>query len=208
MRTENFEKLIRVMTGRPLEIKTQDTELQTETEYCVIRKIENSDRDTRFYWKTPKKQDNMMRSFITCFTSKYIEPNPANYGPSSWYPNAKTWDEMSDKDRTVAYCHHRSNMFSKERLLQQIDANFNTPEMGAAMIRYGFYLTDYGTGIFVLYGGQYVETAVTKMMQFLKAEGVPYRNEFSDAKWVLRFVLNISRPIHEKLLMKFSSTVN
>jgi hypothetical protein len=208
MKKENFEKLIRVMTGRPLEIKTQDVELQTETEYCVIRKIEGSDRDTRFYWKTPKKQDNLMRSFITCFTSKYTEPNPANYGPSTIYTDRKTWAEMSDKERAFAYCHHRNNMFSKQALLGQIEANFNTPEMGAAMIKYGFYLTDYGTGIYVLYGGKYVETAVVKMMDFLKAESIPYRNEFSDAKWVLRFVLNISRPIHDKILTKFSATVN
>ena len=208
MKTENFEKLIRVLTGRPLEIKTQDVEIQTETEYCIIRKIEGSDRETRFYWKTPKKEDNLMRSFITCFTSKYTEPNPANYGPNSWYPDRKTWTEMSDRDRASAYMHHRSNMFSKKHLLEQVEANFSTPEMGQALIRYGFYVTEYGTGIFALFGGQYVETAVVKMMEFLKSEGIPYRNEFSDARWVLRFVMNISRPIHEKVLMKFSSTVN
>jgi len=208
MKKENFEKLIRVMTGRPLEIKTQDVELQTETEYCIIRRnIEGTDSYTQFYWKTPKKQDNMMRSFITCFTSKYKEPNPTNYGPNTWYPNRKTWEEMSGRERASAYMHHGSNMFGKQALLEQIQTNFSTPEMGAAMMRYGFYLTDYGIGTYVLYGGKYVEDAIFKMMKFLKEEGIIYRNEFSDAKWVLRFVLNISRPIHDKILMKFSTTV-
>jgi len=208
MKTENFVNLIRVLTGRPLEIQTQDVEIKTETEYCIIRKIEGSDRETRFYWKTPKNQDNFMRSFITCFTSKYTEPNPANYGPCSIYTTRKTWAEMSDRDKAFAYMHHRSNMFSKKHLLEQVEANFSTPEMGQALIKYGFYVTEYGTGIFALYGGQYVENAVIKMMQFLKGEGIPFRNEFSDARWVLRFVLNISRPIHENLLMKFNATVN
>jgi hypothetical protein len=208
MKTENFEKLIRVITGRPLEIRTQDKEIQTETEYCIVRKIENSDRETRFYWKTPKKQDNIMRSFITCFTSKYTEPNPAKYGPNDWHQDRKTWEQMSDNDRAFAYLHHRNYMFTKEQLLKQVEANFATPEMGTAMLRYGFYLTDYGMGTYILYGGQHVEAAIFKMMQFLKAENIPYRNEFSDARWVLRFVLNMSRPIHEKILTKFNATVN
>jgi hypothetical protein len=83
---------------------------------------------------------------------------------------------MSSRERAFAYMHHRNNMFSKNQLLEQIQANFSNPEMATAMTRYGFYLTDYGVGIFALYGGEHVESAIFKMMKFLKSEGIPYRN--------------------------------
>jgi hypothetical protein len=209
MKKENFEKLIQAVTGRPLEIITEDNEIQLQTEYCIAhRNIEGTDNYVRFYWKTPKKQDNIMRSFITAFASKYTQPNPAKYGPNDWNPDRKTWDQMTGRERTMAYYHHRSYMYTKEQLLKQVEANFGTPQMGTAMMRYGFYLTDYGFGTFVLFGGQHVEKAVMRMREYLKLENIPYRNELSDARWVLRFVLNMGRPIHEKILTKFNATIN
>jgi hypothetical protein len=94
-------------------------------------------------------------------------------------------------------------MFSKESLMQQIEANFNLPEIENTMKRYGFYATEYGIGIFVLFNTEYVKKACNGMAKYLQSNGIPYANEFSEAGWVLRFKIGISKQAHENLLANF-----
>lgn len=79
MTTSNFQNLIRLITDRDFSIKTDDTELQFEKEYVIYRMLPITARPVSFTWKTPKAEDKILRSFITAFTSKYREPNPATY---------------------------------------------------------------------------------------------------------------------------------
>jgi len=206
MKTEQFQGLIRLVTGRDLTIKTSDTELEFEKEYYVFRKLPITGKTVSFYWKTPKADEKMLRSFITAFTTKYREPNPRNYSATHYFTQRiETWDEMSDEKREYCYNHHGSNMYSKESLLELVQANFNNPEITAGLIRYGFYPTEYGVGIFVFFETEYVKKAVQAMFEYLKTKSIPFANEYSDARWVFRFKLNLSKPVHERLLLGFTA---
>lgn len=111
---------------------------------------------------------------------------------------------MEDVKKEYAYSHHRSNMYSKESLMKQVEANFNSPEMEKTLLQYGFYSTEYGTGIFCYFATQSVINAIDKMKEYLRSRGIPYSNEFSDARWVFRFKLNLTKELHSKILKEFN----
>jgi hypothetical protein len=41
------------------------------------------------------------------------------------------------------------------------------------------------------------------MKEYLTDAAIPYTNEYSDARWVYRFKLNISKDIHLSILNQF-----
>lgn len=204
MKKDQFQGLIQAVTGRNFIIQTQSETLDHETEYCIWRKVSGTDRKVSFYWKTPKADEKMLRSFITAFTSKYREPDPKNYGGDYFGQKTQSWDEKSDLEKAYCYNHHASNMYSKQELLAQVEANFNNPGIYSDLMRYGFYATEYGVGIFVFFDTTYVQKAVRSMYEYLKAKSIPFSNEYSDARWVFRFKLGLSKDIHESLLNSFS----
>jgi len=201
MKTENFIKIINSITGRDFKVKQGIEEIGLESEYYIYRVLPVSKRTVGFIFKTPKKEETLIKTFITQFTSKYFEPDPASYDGS--YYGSTSWDNMSEEDKEFAYLHHRSNMFNKKQLLEQVKENAITSETEYVFSRYGFYATNYGVGLFVLFGLNN-RTAVSKMKNYLDDLHLPYHNEFSDARWVFRFVLNISKEIHIKLLNEFN----
>lgn len=202
MNTQNFQSLIQALTGRDFIIKTEAEELQREAEYFIYRVLPASGRTVSFVWKTPKKQESFLRSFVTCFATRYKEPNPANYDGRY---GGSIWAEMSDKEREFAYVHHASNMFSKKALLEQVEQNCNKEGMQQTFERYGFYPTHYGIGIFVFYGGNHVVKACESMAEFLKSKNIPINTELSDAKWVLRFKIGLEKTMHQAILNSFSN---
>lgn len=199
MKTTNFENLIRLVTGRDFSIKTQDTELQFEKEYTIYRILPVSGRSVSFTWKTPKAEDKMLRSFITSFTSKYREPNPANY-TTCWPYFSPSWNEMKVEDQEFAYMHHSSNMYSKEQLMKQVEDNFTKDGVCSGLMRYGFYETNYGIGIFCFWMTTGVQSAINAMTEHLKKLSIPFTNEFSDARWVFRFKIGLSRENHMAII--------
>jgi hypothetical protein len=199
MTTSNFQNLIQLITGRDFIIKTTDVELQFETEYYIYRMLPVSQRPVSFMWKTPKAEDKMLRSFITAFSSKYREPNPANYKTCSPY-FSPSWDEMTPEKQEFAYYHHASNMYSKEALLKQVEDNFSNPDISSGLIRYGFYETNYGIGIFCFWMTNGVQAAINTMKSHLSKLSIPFTNEFSDARWVYRFKLGISKETHLNII--------
>lgn len=63
-----------------------------------------------------------------------------------------------------------------------------------------FYPTTYGFGMFCLFGSDEKATASKlAVSQFLEQMGVEYKNEYSDARWVYRFVISKSKQNLEKL---------
>ena len=198
----NFQALINSLTKRDFIINSNDTELQPEKEYHIYRKLPITERTVSFYWKTPKKPESFLRSFITAYASKYREPNPARYRGQH---GGESWEQKSPKQREYAYSNHASNMFSKKQLIEQIEANANTPGMDKVFSKYGFYATEYGIGIFVFYGGEYVIKACKSMTEFLQGRNIPFSNELSDAHWVLRYKINAGKNIHESLLKSYSA---
>jgi len=203
MKTTQFINLIQLATGRDFQIDTQDAELINEKDYFVFRKLPITSKVISFKWTTPKAEEKYLRSFITAFTTKYREPDPAAYTTCSPY-FSPAWNEMTAEKQEYAYSHHASNMYNKRQLMDQVEANFNNPEITQGLNRYGFYATEYGIGTFVLFATRYVEQSIFEMAEYLKKQNIAFSNEYSDARWVLRFKINASKPIHENILASFN----
>lgn len=206
MEKQRFTKLIQEITGRDLIINTSDDELLCESEYYVYKHLPILDRYVGFLWKTPKTYDRFLRSFITAFSSKYKEPSPSahtgkGYGP---YNKEFDWNYMSDKQKEYCYFHNSSYMYSKESLLEQIEKNFEKPTITDTLCRYGFYTTEYGIGIFSFFLTDGVANSIIKMENYLNSKGIPYRNEYSDARWVYRFILGLNKVKHNSILQNFN----
>lgn len=203
MKTTQFINLIQLATGRDFQIATEDQELINEKDYFVFRKLPVTGKVISFKWTTPKAEEKYLRSFITAFTTKYREPDPAAYTTCSPY-FSPAWNEMTAEKQEYAYSHHASNMYNKRQLMDQVEANFNNPEITQGLNRYGFYATEYGIGTFVLFATRYVEQSIFEMAEYLKKQNIAFSNEYSDARWVLRFKINASKPIHENILASFN----
>lgn len=195
MQTNNFQNLIQLVTGRDFTIKTTDTDLQFEKEYFIFRTLPITKYIISFTWKTPKTEEKMLRSFITAFTSKYREPNPEAYTTCSPY-FAPSWDEMTAEKQEFAYMHHSSNMYSKDKLMKQIENNFENEGIATGLIKYGFYNTEYGIGIFCFWMTEGVNKAINAMKTHLQTLSIPFTNEFSDARWVYRFKIGLTKTNH------------
>lgn len=207
MKTKNFEILIKTITGREFIVDTKDTEIKVNSEYLIYRTLPVSKRNISFNFKTPKNEENLLKSFINQYCKKYREPNPANYTGhycGTYNPN-DAWENKSEEEKEFCYYHHASNMFSHKTLLEQIKTNLDNPNVENTFCKYGFYPTIYGIGIFVLFSGKYEMSAIEKLSNYLLKEGIPFKNEFSNAKWVYRFIINLQKDIHEKILNSFNN---
>lgn len=201
MQTLNFQSLIRLVTGRDFTIATLDVDMEPEREYLIFRILPITGRRISFTWKTPKTEDKFLRSFITTFTTKYREPNPSSYD-YTYGGQVYTWAEKSEEDRENCYYHHVTHMYNKQDLLKQIEANFGKDEVCSGLIRYGFYNTEYGIGIFCFWFTDGVNTAINKMKDHLNSLSIPFTNEFSDARWVFRFKLGLTKETHLSIIEK------
>ena len=203
MNKANFEKLITAVTGRELQIKTTSDILECGNEYYIYTVLPLTDRAIGFNWKAPLEYEKFLKTFITAFTSKFRQPNPKaydyNYGGKEY-----KWSERTELEKEYAYSHHASNMYSKKALLEQIQANFDNPNIQHSLTKYGFYATNYGIGTFCYFATTYVLQSIQELKNFLIQKAIPYGNEFSDARWVYRFKLNLTKDLHESILADFS----
>ena len=205
MLTQNFQNLIQLVTGRDFIIDTTDNEIFFEKQYEIIRVLPASKRAVGFSWKTPKSDEKMLRSFITAFTSKYREPNPANYKTCAPY-FSPSWDQMTIEKQEFAYYHHSSNMYSKDQLMKQVEANFSNSNISSGLIKYGFYNTNYGIGIFCFWMTEGVQKAIQIMKNHLTGLSIPYDNELSEAGWVLRFKIGLSKETHLNIINQLTTS--
>ena len=205
MDAQKFINLVNALTKREFTIQRNPSELVESAEYYIYRTLPATGRNVGFVFKTPKNPENIVKTFINQYCKKYREPNPANYDGK--YPGSVKWEDKSEEQREYAYSHHASNMYSEKTLLEQIKENLNSPEIELALCRYGFYETHYGLGIFVLFSGRYEQEAIARLSKYLNGLGIPYSNEFSQARWVYRFVLNVSKEIHKELLQSFHKSL-
>ena len=206
MKTIQFEKLIQAITGRPLTLRTStlSEEIPLSSSVAIHRPWKPGETVCSFVWKTPKKEDSLMRSFITAFCSKYLEPDPATYPRDcsiygdTWSRHAEAWSNPETHWTCSPWYHHRTHQTSKDKLKTQVVENFSN--FSADMSRLGFYPTEYGIGIFTLYGGQWVRDALETMAQHLTVNGIPFSNEMSEAGWVTRFLIGADKETHIQLL--------
>lgn len=203
METKNFEKLVQSITGRELIIDTQDSEIIGGKEYRIYKVLPITQGTVSFKWKAALTDEKMLRSFITAFTTKYKEPDPKCYN-KVYGGVTYTWDAKTEKEKEYAYYNHSSNMFYKDELMKQIENNFENENMQSILMRYGFYSTEYGVGIFALFTTNSIVNSIKAMGSYLTEKSIPFTNEYSDARWVYRFKLNISKEIHSKLIQQFN----
>lgn len=205
MLTSNFQKLICAVTNRDFKINTSDVEIINGKEYLIYRILPLTGIRVSFKWKAASSDEKILRSFITAFCSKYREPNPKAYDYSAKiYGDRALWVNKTDLEKEHAYYHHASNMYSKAELLKQVELNFNDPEMKNTLLKYGFYPTVYGVGIFAFWATPTVLEAIKEMKQYLTKRNIPFSNEFSDAMWVLRFKIGLTKEAHRVLLNEFN----
>jgi hypothetical protein len=202
MNTQSFQSLIQAITGRDLVINTTDAEIIGGKEYQVYKVMPLTNGKISFKWKAALSDEKMLRSFITAFTTKYKEPNPKTYD-YTYGGKEYTWAAMSDEAREHARFHHANHMYHKKDLMQQIEDNFKGEKMHGVMIHHGFYNTEYGVGIFALYQFDSVINAIQAMKEHLTKRSIPFSNEFSDARWVYRFKLNLTKENHGAILQDF-----
>ena len=209
MNTLKFEKLIQSATGRAFTIQKRlsfretgpaPETLEHETIYFIGLTLPLTEMTVGFDWKTPKSDEKMLRSFITAFTSKYREPNPATYIEDG----VNRWESFSPERKEYAHNHHAGHMFSKEDLLKQVENRFSCQEIESALNQWGFYETEYGIGIFCYWATPWVIKAIDNMRRFLAEKGVAAKEEFSDARWVYRFRVEANREVHAGLIKSFA----
>jgi hypothetical protein len=199
MQTANFQNLIQLVTGRDFYIKTDDSELQFEKEYFICRVLPVTGHTVSFKWVTPKSEDKMLRSFITAFSTKYREPDPSTYN-YEYGGKFYKWDEKTPEEKEFAYVHHVTHMYNKKQLMEQVEANFSKEGIASGLIKYGFYETNYGVGIFCFWMTAGVHSAINAMKNHLSNLAVPFTNEFSEARWVFRFKIGLSKDSHLNLI--------
>ena len=199
MNANNFQQLIQKITGRLFVITTDDSEIINGKEYFVTRRLPVTRRNVGFKWKAATTDEKLLRSFITAFTTKYREPNPASYD-YTYGGKAYTWAEKTELEREYAYSHHATHMLSKDQLMKQVEESFNSPEMQITLIKYGFYSTEYGIGIFCFWMTRSVQGAIENLQRHLTALSIPFKNEYSDARWVFRFRLGLTKDQHSAML--------
>ena len=70
--------------------------------------------------------------------------------------------------------------------------------------KYFFYTTLYGIGYFCIFMSKDTFDKTNKnLADYLKSKNIEFKNEFSDAGWVYRFVINKDVEIHNTLLDEF-----
>lgn len=206
MKTLQFQELIQAATGRPLTIHGAGDKITLETELLITRPYgaRGKSETFAFKWKTPKKEDSLLRSFLTAFFSRYKEPDPDTYDRNcsvygdTWVMHEESWNNPATHWHCSPWHHHASHMIGKDKLRKQVELNFAHFDSG--MARLGFYETNYGIGLFTVYGGQWITKALSDMAQHLNREGIPFRNELSEAGWVMRFVIGLDKHQHAAIL--------
>ena len=180
MNKQTFENLIQLITGKNLSVNENFIELNSE--YSIfLNDVYN------FTFKTPKKLDSLLSSFINQYCNKFKEVMP------------KYLEMFKFKHESMYMKHH---LKSKYTLLDEIKENFNKDAFLIDYCKYGFYTTDYGIGIFVQY---LTDRIFTNMENFLNLKKIPYSLEYSEKEFVLRFKIKVNKDFHNNLLNEFNN---
>jgi hypothetical protein len=124
-------------------------------------------------FKSPKGEDSILKSFLNQYISKY---------------------------ETKTMCVTENGMLGKKTKEQIYEKIKNDDRVE----NWVFYTTLYGIGTFCFFmSAKSLAQVHNKMAEYLKSKNVEFRNEFSDAQWVYRFIVNKDVAIHNKLLTDF-----
>lgn len=147
------------------EYTSEFKEVATSQKYGVTINDDTIDFD----FKTGKNEDNIFKSFVSQFISKY------------------------ESKRTVLIDGEVRARTKKEVL--------TTLKNNDRVSKYYFYTTLYGIGYFCFFSSaQAIKEVHNELASYLKTKNIEFKNEFSEAGWVYRFVINKDITIHNNLL--------
>lgn len=129
----------------------------------------------QYDFKAGKNEDTFLKSFFNQYVSKY-----------------------ATKQKRFIDGEYRAQ--TKEEVLEHFR------RFGNRVFKSFYYTTHYGIGMFALfYSNQTIEEKTSDLRDYLGERSVSYYNEFSEAGWAYRFVINQSVDVHNTLLEKFKS---
>jgi len=132
------------------------------------------DGNIMYNFKTTKKIETFFKSFINQHIRKY-EMKQISF-------------EMVDG--IVQYVYPKKEAIIKKYTSDRVS-------------KYHYYTTLYGIGMFA-YFTKDIAKATVKLAKYLESKGVKYSNEYSDAGWAYRFVINNKVENHNELLENFN----
>ena len=173
-----FENSIEIFeqtnAGKWYEKKYQKTDTILPQKVYGI-KVENGGY-IEFDFVSPKNEESILKSFLNQYISKYQSKLPM-------IEDGKILD-LSPKEK-------------KQKILEKIK-NSDRVE------NWVFYTTLYGIGTFCFFmSPQTLKQVHIKMASFLNQNNIEFKNEFSDAGWVYRFLINKPIDVHNQLLSNF-----
>lgn len=166
----NIKMLLQTIPGKWYESKYKeiDGQIELDTIYGI-----SMDGSIDFDFKTGKKEDTILKTFVTQYINKYECKRMIIKDGKFCYPNKK-------------------DIIAKLKNSNRVN-------------KYYFYTTLYGIGYFVFFMGETTfEDTNKKVSKYLRNKGIEFSNEFSDAGWVYRFVINKDIETHNKLLEEFT----
>ena len=125
-------------------------------------------------FKTTKKVDTFLKSFVNQHINKY-EMKQGTYEIINGFA-----EFVTPKKEDILKKYTNQNRVSK----------------------YFFYTTLYGIGMFAIFTRD-IKSATSVLAEYLKSKNIQYSNEYSDAGWAYRFVINKDVDTHNKLLEGF-----
>jgi len=160
-----FTKQIRDGKWYEREYSTDFKEIENGLTYGVI-----IDGSITFDFKASKSPDNIIKTFINQFISKY---------------EAKKFD--FETMQPIGLKKAKSKFINSDRVFKSY-----------------FYTTLYGIGYFCYFMNQEVHNKTKKLLSdYLKSKKIDFTNEFSEAGWVYRFLINKGVSTHNYLLSEF-----
>tara|TARA_R110002020_G_scaffold116709_1_gene267390 strand:+ start:38 stop:589 length:552 start_codon:yes stop_codon:yes gene_type:complete len=178
MTSIQFENLAKEITGLDIKIFLP---VDPKCKYTNYNKfdgvLKNStkygiyfDGSIQYDFKTTKKTETFFKSFINQHISKYELKIPK-------------YDILNGQVIEVYP--------KKQDIIKKYTSNRVT--------KYHFYTTLYGIGMFAFFTKD-IALATLELTKYLKSKNIEYKNEYSDAGWVYRFVINKDIEIHNNLL--------
>ena len=177
-----FEKLAYEITGKNIQLFYPENENNKFTPYYRFSGfLEPSkkygiyfDNQIQFDFKTTKKVETFFKSFINQHIRKYEMKQPS-------------FKMINGK---VEYVYPK-----KEDVIKKYTSDRVT--------KYHYYTTLYGIGMFAFFTKDIVK-ATLKLAKYLESKGIKYSNEYSDAGWAYRFVIDKKIEEHNELLNEFN----
>lgn len=178
----NFINLVSILTNKKIDLRLNvygATKKWYDTTFSDFTELEVNqdytvfiDETQQFTFKTGKNSDTFVKSFLTQYISK-----------ASIF-NISTMEYMTKEEKRDSIVNNVNNT-----------NNFNR------LSKYIYYTTLYGIGMFIFFMNEKtIQKYTTFLNEYLKASNINYKNEYSEAGWVYRWVIKSDINHHNLIL--------